>query len=145
MNIREYYKELDNTTLQRLALNEANELTDKAVDVLIAEISYRGFEQDLIDNIKNQRKVLSEDELTNAINDFSNSGCPICSKIEKINALKTVTEKSVGVLTIRETKIIIGCKSCLDMARSKANKDSLKFGWWSINGIAETPIILLVE
>lgn len=135
----EYYQTLDNRKLQYIAMNEAKDLTPEAVEVLIDILTARGFDKLFINNVKVQREEFSEEDILELAEKFANSGCPICGKSGRINAIKLTEVASFIVFSDIRDKVEIGCQDCLGKLIWEANDKTSLWGWWSTSGLFNTP------
>lgn len=138
-DLYEYYETLDNEKLQRIAMNEAKDLTPEAVEVLIDVLIARGFDESFINNVKVQREEFSNEDILELAEKFANSGCPICGKPGRINAIELTEVISFIIFSDIQNKVVIGCQDCLGKLIWKANDKTSLWGWWSTSGLFNTP------
>ncbi len=140
---REQYEKMDEQSLLRLALNEANALVPEAVDDLIAVLREHNVDKKIIENIQKQRELLTDDKIIQIAETFTNGVCPVCRVAKKTNAAKITTVVGLLVFTRTEYKLVIACQECLLKEIKQAIITNLLIGWWSLYGFIQTPFVVI--
>jgi len=142
--IREIYAAYGDTKIIRIALNDAKKIRQEVVPILVEEIQKRNLDERLIQEIEEERFEFSEVEIQQMKTQIENCPCPRCGeKNEQLYGANIHTFISFIIDYVREDNDVVLCESCLNEAKQTSILRTLFFGWWSIEGLLGTPVILL--
>jgi hypothetical protein len=128
-----YYSALPDDQLMRIALHEAGELTPVAIEVMKAEIRTRRLGKPLEEAIEAQTNSLSPEEQQELVERFRRLPCPICGATRGLlNAVMVATARSFLIMTLYETRLVVGCSQCIVAASRRASNLTWALGWWGI-------------
>jgi hypothetical protein len=129
----EYYSALPDDQLMRIALYEATDLTEEAIEVLKGEIRTRRLGEPVEAAIQIQTCVMSPEEQQELLARFRRLPCPICGAAGGLlNAVMVATARSFLIMTAYETRLVVGCSQCIVAASRRATNLTLALGWWGI-------------
>ena len=130
--VREYYRQLDNDELMRIALHDAAGLTPAAQGIIQQEIENRKLGTTVVDAVRVQNKTHTLEEIDAYCTLARNLTCPQCGGTNtQLNAALISHTISILVVTLQNKKLKIACPHCLDKANGKAITITLFLGWWS--------------
>ncbi|WP_276225304.1 hypothetical protein [Niabella beijingensis] len=131
--VREYYQQLDNHELMRIALHDAAGLTPEAQEIVNQEIEKRNLGTAAADAVRVQNKTHSLEEIDAYCALARHLNCPQCgSAAVPLNGALISSTISVLIVTIQNKKLKIACPGCLDRANGNAITTTLLLGWWGI-------------
>lgn len=131
--LKQYYRQLPDFKIIRLATEETDSLSAEALNVLKAEIETRKLGLDLDNLIKLQANPLNDADIGAYEILISSLPCPYCGQTNTALNGSTVY-KNIGfiIFSIYTKELKVGCPSCLDRLNFRANLLSAVFGWWGI-------------
>ena len=144
--IRENYKKLTDSQIEKIASEESKTLRREVLTVLKDEIELRKLNPSLINWVDAENDQFTDFEKTVLIKKIELLDCPNCGeKNTKLSGYEYITTVSMVIVCRKKINKKILCANC---ARSKKVHSfilTLLTGWWSGPGLLQTPYTLIKE
>lgn len=141
--IKNHYKNHSDEKIKLIALHDSQGIKDRTIPILIEEIKRRGLDNQLIEWIKAQKRILSIKEMNDIKHIVQNCNCTICSsKKQKIFGYRYTTRAGLLLFSYFEDRILIVCKDCGEKKRKTSFLITLFFGWFSPKSFFHTPFVI---
>lgn len=146
-SVRSYYKGLSDEELHIRLISNVKGLRPEVIGVIEEELQERGIHTQtanaIIEAVKAQSKVWSDQELEVYSSWLRNMACPLCgSGASRLNGTVAFSIWSFVIGMKIEERVFIACPSCLDKKSDGAFWTSLIMGWWGFVGLFKTPAFI---
>jgi len=142
--IRNNYKTLSDSKIEKIALYESKKLKKEFIDVLRGEIKERNLSPNLLSWVDAETDTFKPNEIESLKRNISVLMCPKCSmKTNKLYGFELNKIMSFLIFTKETNQNMILCKSCGYKEKVNWLFTTFLFGWWSLNGILTTLNIIV--
>lgn len=144
--VKENYKNLSDSKIVSLAKNESKGLRKEILSILNDEIESRNLDQNLITWVNAETNSFKGLERKALISKIKNLKCPKCNERTDILygfEINTITSFLIFSNYSRKEKIL--CNSCGKKEKRYALLITFFAGWWSRQGIFQTPWLIIKD
>ena len=144
--VKENYKSLSDSKIVSLAQNESKSLRKEILSILKDEIEVRNLDKNLINWVDAETNSFAGLERKDLINKIQNLNCPKCNKTaDKLRGFEINTITSFLIFSNYSRKEKILCNGCGKKEKLYALLITFFAGWWSRQGIFQTPWVIIKD
>jgi len=144
--IRNNYKTLSDSKIEKIALFESKKLKKEFIDVLRDEIKERNLSPNLLSWVDAETDTFKPNEIESLKRKINVLACPKCSmKTNNIYGFELNKIMSFLIFTKETNQNMILCKSCGNKEKANWLFTTFLFGWWSLNGFLTTINIIVKD